>query len=300
MTPTPHICICICTYKRAVLLKRLLLAIDKQKTQDLFTYSAVIVDNDAARSAEETLRQCEPLLSFPLEYRVEPRQNISLARNMAVASARGDYLAFIDDDEFPIENWLLLLFTACNEYRVDGVLGPVLRHFDEPPPRWVLRGSFYDRPVFKTGTELRWTDGRTGNVLLRKHVFAHGEEPFRAELRGGEDRDFFRRMIGMGYRFTWCSEPVAYEVVPPIRWSRTFMLRRALLRGTVALANHTITPLEVAKSLLAAVIYAVALPFALLLGQHRFMDVLVRLFDHLGKLLALVGLNPVKEPYVTE
>jgi hypothetical protein len=44
----------------------------------------------------------------------------------------------------------------------------------------------------------------------------------------------------------------------------------------------------------------VALPFALVLGQHRFMTLLVKLFDHVGKLLALFGINPVTEEYVTD
>ena len=45
---------------------------------------------------------------------------------------------------------------------------------------------------------------------------------------------------------------------------------------------------------------ATALPFALVLGHHRFMTLLVKLCDHLGRLLALLRINPVKEPYVTE
>ena len=57
---------------------------------------------------------------------------------------------------------------------------------------------------------------------------------------------------------------------------------------------------SVAKSIVATAAYAVALPFTLVLGQHRFMDVLVRLFDHLGKLLACVGIHPVANPYVTD
>jgi succinoglycan biosynthesis protein ExoM len=42
------------------------------------------------------------------------------------------------------------------------------------------------------------------------------------------------------------------------------------------------------------------LPLALLGGQSKFMVCLVKLFDHVGRLLALVGMNPVTEPYVTE
>ena len=57
---------------------------------------------------------------------------------------------------------------------------------------------------------------------------------------------------------------------------------------------------DVVKSVVAVSVYTVALPFAFLLGHHRFMDLLVRLFDHLGKLLAVLGIDAIKEQYVVE
>lgn len=78
------------------------------------------------------------------------------------------------------------------------------------------------------------------------------------------------------------------------------MLRRALLRGAGAALQPTVGVVNIAKSVLAIVVYVSALPVALLLGQHRFMTLLVKLCDHLGKLLALLGINPIKEQYVTE
>jgi glycosyltransferase involved in cell wall biosynthesis len=299
MTKLPHITVCICTYRRRELLKRLLEALNRQETSGLFTFSAVVVDNDALQSAETVVGQCASRLAFPVQYVVEPRQNISLARNKAVATSQGDYLALIDDDEFPSETWLITLFTDCNRWGSDGVLGPVKPHFDEPPPDWVIRGSFYDRQDLAAGKILQWYDCRTGNALLRSHVFAGDQQPFRPELRGGEDRDFFRRKIEQGYQFMWCSNATVRELVPPVRWQRRFMLRRALLRGAVTVV-HRPGPIEILKSMIAVPIYTAALPITLLIGHHRFMEVLIRLFDHLGKLLALVGLNPVKEPYVTQ
>ena len=91
---------------------------------------------------------------------------------------------------------------------------------------------------------------------------------------------------------------MVYEVVPPVRWKRSYMMRKALLRGATAALQPNCGPLNIAKSVLAVGVYSVALPFTLLLGHHIFMTVLVKLCDHLGKLLALVGLNPVKEEYV--
>lgn len=296
----PHISVCICTYKRPLLLRRLLEELRVQDMGGLFTFSVVVVDNDWTESARPVVNDFAVSSSIQVTYCVETRQNIALARNKAVENATGEFLAFIDDDEFPIKRWLLTLFEACQQYNVDGVLGPVKPHFDQEPPQWVVKGRFYDRQTYPTGLVIDWRKGRTGNVLLRKKIFAGLDQPFRPEFRNGEDQEFFYRVIDKGHVFIWCNEAVAYEVVPPIRWKRTFMLRRALLRGASEPKMPTFGIRDIAKSLVAVPAYTVALPFAFLAGQDKFMGLSVRLCDHLGKLLAVVGINPVAEPYVTE
>ena len=52
------------------------------------------------------------------------------------------------------------------------------------------------------------------------------------------------------------------------------------------------------SSLVAIPIYALTLPFSILLGRHAFARILVKGCDHLAKLLTYVGLDLVKErPY---
>ena len=170
--PLPHIAVCICTYQRPALLRRLLEWLAGQDTDAQFTYSIVVVDNDKARSAEAEIAEFSRGSSVPIKYCVEPRQNIALARNKAIEAAEGSFVAFIDDDEFPTRRWLLTLFKTCQERRVDGVLGPVKPHFDVQPPKWVIAGNFYNRPSYPTGLVIDWKKGRTGNVLLKKQVFA--------------------------------------------------------------------------------------------------------------------------------
>lgn len=296
----PHVCVCICTFKRPALLRRLLGELGAQDTGGLFTFSILVVDNDPAESARGVVEDFSAASVLRLSYHVEPRQSIARARNMAVRHARGNFLAFIDDDEFPIQKWLRTLFEACRTYGVDGVLGPVKPHFSQPPPQWIVKGKFYEREVYPTGLVIDWRKGRTGNVLFKSHVFSGLEQPFQPALRNGEDQDFFRRAIDRGYSFVWCNEAVAYEEVPPIRWERTFMLRRALLRGASERMMPTFGLRDITKSLVAVPVYVIVVPFALLVGQDLFMDLLVRLCDHVGKLLAVVGINPVAEPYVTE
>jgi succinoglycan biosynthesis protein ExoM len=292
--------VCVCTYRRPQLLVRLLEALRGQESGGLFTYSIVVVDNDRSRSAESVVATFAASCSIAVKYCVEPDQNIALARNRAIANADGEFVAFIDDDEFPITRWLLTLLEALRKYDVDGALGPVKPYFDVEPPQWVVTGGFYDRPSYPTGFVIDWKKGRTGNVLLKKRILTPHAQIFRPEFRTGEDQDLFRRLIEAGHKFIWCHEALAYEVVPPLRWNRSFLLRRALLRGASSRLHATFGLREVTKSIIAVPAYAAALPFALVLGQGRFMPLLVKLCDHTGRLLALMGIDPIGEPYVTE
>ena len=295
-----HICVCICTYRRADYLKYLLAKLSEQDTGGLFTYSIVVVDNDRQHSAEPVVAAFQGGSEIQVQYVVEPQQGISLARNAAIKHGRGELIAFIDDDEFPSPTWLKKLFSECTERQVDGVLGPVKPRYESKAPSWVVAGGFYDRQSYPTGLVIDGSKGRTGNVLFRRAILVNESQPFRPEFRTGEDQDFFGRMISKGYVFTWCNEAVAYEWVPPMRWRRSFLLKRALLRGAMCAGLPTTTVKDVLKSIVAISIYPVILPFAFVVSHVSFMRYLVSLCDHLGKLMGLLKINPVSEQYITE
>ncbi len=297
----PHIAVCICTYRRADYLRRLLEALATQETDGRFTFSVVVADNDVKGTAQPVVEAFMSQARLPVIYCLQPIQNIALTRNEALAHAVGDFIAFIDDDELPIPNWLLLLFQTHEKCEVDGVVGSVKPHFEVEPPAWVIKGRFCERATYRTGTMLSWPQGRTGNLLFKRQVLDALEPPFfRAEFLTAEDQDFFRRAIGKGFRFAWCDEAVAYEEIPAIRWNRRFMLRRALLRGRVSL-QHPISKLRpLLTSLVAVPVYALALPFAILFGEHVFTSLLIRSCDHLGRILAFVRFAALPRQYVTE
>jgi predicted glycoside hydrolase/deacetylase ChbG (UPF0249 family) len=296
----PHICVCICTYNRAEPLKRLLRDLDAQNTGGLFTYSIVVADNDPEGSARTAVAEMQKAIRIPLKYCAEPNRGIARARNTVVANAEGDYLALIDDDEFPIRDWLQILLTTCLRYKVDGVLGPVKRHFDEEPPRWLKKSSLYDRSTNPTGMQVAWRVSRTGNVLLRRAVVLNDPMPFRPEFRAGEDQDFFRRKIEEGRRFVWSSDAAVLEVIPPSRWTRWYYIRKALLQGATAAQQPDCGAAKIAKSAIAVPLYTLMLPLALLAGQSYFMTLLVKLCDHAGKLLQVMKINPIRDVYVSE
>jgi glycosyltransferase involved in cell wall biosynthesis len=290
-----HLTTCICTYRRPVWLARLLRSLIQQETRGCFTHSVVVTDNDVRESAREVVADAARF-ALPMIYAVESRRSISHARNRSVALATGDAIVFIDDDEVPERDWLYHLWSTWVEYQVAGVLGPVRPLYARDTPEWVIRGGFYHRAEHPTGYLMPWSECRTGNALLDRQVIRALDPVFLPEFgTGGSDVDFFRRMINAGHRFIWCSEAIVHEVVPPNRWKRTVLLQRALLRGQNSYRHPEGRSQSLAKGVLAVPLYILALPFLFVLGHHYFMRYLVKLCDHLGRLLAAIGVQPVKQ-----
>src|ERR1041385_6403593 len=103
----PHITVCIYTFKRPELLRQILEDISVQETQNRFSFSIVVTDNDRSESARAVVEAFRKRANIEVLYAVEPEQNIALARNRALANARGQFVALIDDDEFPVKEWLM-------------------------------------------------------------------------------------------------------------------------------------------------------------------------------------------------
>lgn len=294
----PIIAVCICTYKRNSLLEQLIQSLKKLNTDGSFTYRIIVIDNDSFRGAQSIVEKHMSDSPVPIFYDCEPEQNIALTRNRAVRNAKkdADYLAFIDDDEIPETDWLILMYNTLSNYNAKAVFAPVKPKFEQPPPSWLRKGNLLDRVSFPTGTQIKSTlHTRTGNVLMNMCLL-EDLSPFNPVYgkSGGEDVDFFRRKLTTGCIFVWCNESVVYEHVPPERMTRKYLLVRALLRGVVAGKRQNFTIRGFTKSITAIAIYTTFLPFLLVMGHHHFMRTLIRFCDHAGKLLTWIGIPPVK------
>lgn len=304
MPSSDHITVCIPTYKRPLLLEQLLKKLQHQVTNGLFTFSIVVVDNDFEESARTTVEKLKRKAVVAIDYYGEPEQSISLARNRAVENAKGSFIGFIDDDEFPSEAWLLRLYETCKQFGSDGVLGPVKPHFEGQPPAWLVRGRFCERESHKTGTMLHWEQTRTGNTLLRRALFTKDGASFDPERgrTGGEDIDFFRKMMETGRSFVWCNEAEVFETVPPERWKKEFYIRKYLQMG-----GHTGEMAKrwsllnrckwLTKGLISISFYGLVLPFSGLAGQHVAMKCLLKEVYYLSWFVGFLWRAPIRFRY---
>jgi glycosyltransferase involved in cell wall biosynthesis len=227
----PRISVCVCTYKRPELLSQLLDSLSQQ-TLGLTDFEVIVVDNDQTASAKSNVGDALQLHpGLEIRYDVEPTQGISYARNRTVALAKGELLAFIDDDEIAHPNWLFDLVQTMQECRADAVLGPVIPQYPAGSSRWVIKSRFFERPRFATGTNIKNNNCRTGNALVvAGKVKSRQPLPFDERLAhsGGEDQDLFKWLEEQGCKFVWCDKAVVHEEVPHNRQSLGYMLERGL------------------------------------------------------------------------
>jgi glycosyltransferase involved in cell wall biosynthesis len=289
-----RITVCVCTFRRPELLARLLDALSDQRLPPGLTFDVVIIDNDAQRSAEPIASRASARGRLHVLYDIEPQRNISLARNRAIRRAAGTLVAFIDDDECPGEDWLAQLYETYTRSGADGVLGPVLPEFPPSAPAWLKKANVFRRRRLPTGARIGPGDGRTGNVLLKRALFADQELWFDPAYgrSGGEDSDFFQRKTASGAFFVWCDEAVVTEVVPPERWSVSFHVKRLLRAGTTdgEMMRLGKLPSFVARNAAILAACLVLIVPSLLLPRHLWIRVAQKLAYCGGVLSAYCGL----------
>jgi len=232
--PDRRVSVCIATFRRPAGLRTLLGALELLEIPARTSLRVVVVDNDPAASAKAVCDEAVARSAYPLRYLIEKRRGIPIARNAAVAAAlpNSDFIAFIDDDETPEPDWLAELLRVQGYYKTEVVTGPCVSRYEIPPPRWIAEGGFHERPRHPTGT-IRPV-AYTGNALVRAMVFASFERHFDESmaLSGGEDEEFFRRIVAGGFRIAWADNAIVHELVPASRLSLRWILQRALRVGS--------------------------------------------------------------------
>ncbi|MDR6534016.1 hypothetical protein J2800_004786 [Caulobacter rhizosphaerae] len=200
---------------------------------DFARLELVVVDNDQTPSAQATVAELTGEAPFPVHYVHEPRPGVAHARNAGMAAARGELIAFLDDDEEAPAGWLAALLAAQARYQADVVFGPVRAR---APASVTRHRDYLERFFSREGpAEAGVIDHYygCGDSLLRRAALPDPVAPFAVERNhiGGEDDMLFGHMRAGGARFAW--EPAAWVWEDPVpdRLSLDYTIRRAFAYG---------------------------------------------------------------------
>lgn len=193
----PRFSVIIPAYNEEKLLPRLLTALFEQTYKD---FEVILVD---ANSTDRTTSEAQKFKGkFPLSIVHIDEKNVSASRNLGAANARGEYLFFIDADNYVHPAFLkdILKLLDKNFQMIVTSITPDSKNL------------FY-KLAYKTANLLVWlawkvniTFSTGGNLVVEKDVFEnlHG---FDKSIFVGEDHDIVGRARKKGFRITFTNNP---------------------------------------------------------------------------------------------
>jgi len=235
MADAVKISVLVCTYNRAARIGATIESLVTQALPGSPGWEILIVDNNSLDNTRQVLEDFQRRYPGLIRYFLEKQQGISHARNAAIRQARGEILAFIDDDETAEPGWLENLTAALHNGEWAGAGGRVLTPPDFSPPQWLsLKSWFVSGPLasFDRGMNPGQLDDPPfgANMAFRREVFDRCGL-FRTDLgRSGknlisnEDTEFGRRLFAAGLKLRYEPASVTYHPVEENRLRRSYFL----------------------------------------------------------------------------
>lgn len=233
MPKQPFVSVVIPTQRRPGPLDRAAGSVLAQKGVDFDRLELVIADNDAIPSARILSERLAVQAPYPVRYVHEPRPGVANVRNAALSSAKGEVIAFLDDDQEAPDHWLAQLLAVMQRYDADGVFGPVR---GRAPASVRQHRDYLERFFSRTGPDQTGPiEGffGCGNSLVRRAALPDPDRPFNVvrNRTGGEDDLLFGSMKDAGARFAWAAEAWVWEDPASERLTLRYTLKRAFAYG---------------------------------------------------------------------
>lgn len=235
MEPQYDVSVIICTYNREHWIGDAIQSLLDLRTEGNVQYEIIVVDNASTDNTPEVIAQIANSSDRPVRYVREPRQGPSAARNRGIAEAKGEWLAFVDDDERADPDWLLelLAMTAKKGVRVVGGAVQLISSEASAQPL-----SPHLEQVLAPGGrrkyECRFTPKHalnSGNQMLHRSVFDEIGVYKESWTEGGEDTELFTRLYSAGVEAWYTPKAIVLHLVPPYRMSAGYVQWLSLRQG---------------------------------------------------------------------
>jgi glycosyltransferase involved in cell wall biosynthesis len=173
-------------------------------------FEVIVVDDGSKSPIETVVSSFTNRLSVTLI--TQPHSGPAAARNNGAKRARGDFLAFTDDDCSPAPNWLKAFATRFNETPETMIGGRTAN---------LLSNNFYSMAsdlfiqylysYYNTNPEHAKFFASNNLALSSERFKAIGGFNLLFPLAAGEDREFCERWLRHGFRMTYAPEALIFH-----------------------------------------------------------------------------------------
>lgn len=207
MTPIPIISVIIPTYNRAAYLAQAVRSVLGQTNAD---FEVLIVDDGSTDDTEQTAKRLD---DSRIVYIRQENAGRSVARNQGVAEARGEYVAFLDDDDLFLPHKLSSQLAFLEARPEIGLVASGAQLIDEEGAVVGAWKHWEDQPELNLPNCLDSCPLMPSVVLIRRGELNHLDHWFDPAVEPAEDTDLFLRLLLSGCRIAWLTELVtAYRL----------------------------------------------------------------------------------------
>lgn len=235
---TKMISVVVTTYNRAELLKGCLESLCQQDL-DRSQYEVIVVDNGSTDITHQVVQAFK--YTGIIRYYFESQPGMNHARNLGLQSARGYYVAYIDDDALAAPNWLEVAINlfAAEVPTPDCLGGPIFPFYTSSKPIW-FEDKYEIRRDWRAPRYLKTGESFSGsNMIWQKKVLdsLNGFDPnvgvIGNTLRLGGETIVFSKLWSMreNVKLYFSRDLIVRHWVPDFKMTIGYRIKRNLAMG---------------------------------------------------------------------
>ena len=221
----PLVSIVLCTYNRLDQLRGAVNACLAQQAG--VAHELIVVDNNSNDGTREWVSRRIAAGEPRLRYVFEPRQGLPHARNAGIANARGEIIAFTDDDVIVASDWVESIRRTFDSHpAIDMTGGKVIPRWPAVVPAWFSRLQWAPLALQDKGDAPVVVDAANAapcligaSMAFRRNVFDR-IGGFDVTFTRSQDREIQLRLWRGGGRGLYEPSIVAWVDVPPDRLTK--------------------------------------------------------------------------------
>ncbi len=237
----------ICTYNGENRLPHVLDRLRTQEHLENLAWEILVIDNNSTDNTEKVVRQyqSQSLKSYPkIRYCFESKQGITFARRLGIQESNSPLIGFLDDDNFPDENWVNSAYSFAQSHPNAGALGSAIQalYEVEPPTNFKRIACFLaiinrGKNAFRYDVLERWLFPPGAGLVIRKQAWLScvPQKPFFTGVAAqslnnkGEDIEILSYLRKAGWEIWHNPEMKVNHYIPNHRLQKSYLVK--LLRG---------------------------------------------------------------------
>ena len=270
------ISVVVCTSNRSESLRRMLNSLREAVIPDHLSCEFIVVDNNSDDDTRLVFDEIYKHYESKLRYVFEGNRGISHARNRGIREAKGEIIAFTDDDVIVDKHWIQNIDKAFKEHdNVACIGGKILPIWEISKPIWLKSNLYVYLALLDHGDSVAYMDKPDiwgANFAVKSEMFKKyglfdpnlGRMP--RKLYSGEETEFLKRLQNTGEKLLYYPSLIIHHYVPAHRMSKKYMRKWRFDQGEmegILMRNpkylnimdiHSHTPERMSKHIIASLL----------------------------------------------